>query len=465
MTFTTIAAIATPIGKGGIGIIKLSGPEAIPIVAAVFQKSGSSASTPPFCESFESHRIYHGRIVDPGNGQVIDEVLVSVMKAPRSYTREDIVEINAHGGQLVLSAILELVLSKGARLAEPGEFTKRAFLNGRIDLTRAEGVIDIITARTQKALQIASDQLKGGLGDTIGSIRETLLASIAEIEAEIDFPEDVGELSVAENIRFRLETEVLAPMVRLLNGYFSAHIYRDGVKLAVVGRPNVGKSSLVNRLIQKDRVIVTPIPGTTRDLIEESLEIHGVPVTITDTAGLHATDDPVEVIGIEKTRACIRDADLVFFLVDAGAPLTGADFEIYDTLEGKPALLIINKMDLLADPNHFQMPVRWKIPSVMTSALYNQGIEQLKALFAKTFIRNGGGGEQHRTVPNLRHKMLLESGVKAVESALKGFEERVPEALIAIDLKQGIDALDEIIGKGLRPTILDEIFSRFCIGK
>lgn len=466
MNSSTIAAIATPSGKGGIGIIKISGPEALPIAASVFRKSGaSSASAGPPRDRFESHRIYHGHVVDPESGQIIDEVILSVMQAPRSYTREDVVEINAHAGYLVLTAILELVLSRGARLAEPGEFTKRAFLNGRIDLTRAEGVIDIINARTEKSLQIASAQVKGGLGKTIESIREALLGVVAEIEAEIDFPEEVGEVASTESSRLTLEKAVLAPLIGLLHQYRGGHFYRDGVKLAVVGRPNVGKSSLVNRLIQKDRIIVTPVPGTTRDLIEETLDIHGIPVMIIDTAGLHSTDDPVEVIGIQKTQACIQDADLVFFLVDAGAPLTHEDFEIYHRLEGKSAILIINKMDLLPQCNSFRIPTGWKIPSVMTSALYNEGIETLKALFAQTFVRNGGGPEQHRAVPNLRHKISLERGVRAVESALKGLEEGLPDELVAIDLKQGVDALDEITGQGVQPTILDEIFSRFCIGK
>ncbi len=463
---STIAAIATPSGQGGIGIIKISGPKALAIAASVFRKSGENSAPMGSCtDLFESHRIYHGHILDSDNGQIIDEVILTVMKAPRSYTREDVVEINAHAGTLVLTVILELVLSHGARLAEPGEFTKRAFLNGRIDLTRAEGVIDLINARTEKALQIANAHLKGGLGNSIDSIREGLQRIVAGIEAEIDFPEDVEAVETPENIRLILQKDVLDPLVGMLNQHRTGHLYRDGVKLAVVGRPNVGKSSLVNRLLEKDRVIVTPIPGTTRDLIEETLDIHGIPVMITDTAGMHTTDDPVESIGIEKTKACIQYSDLVFFLVDAAEPLTDEDFNIYRNLEEKAAILIINKMDLLPDSTRFKVPDGWTLPRVMTSALYNQGIDHLKKLFEKIMVRNGEGSEPLRTVPNLRHKKSLEKCIKAAQSALKGLGEGIPEALIAIDIKMGMNALDEITGQAVRPTILDDIFSRFCIGK
>jgi len=466
MNASTITAIATPSGKGGIGIIKISGKEALPIAAALFRKPGCVRdSNAPSADLFETHKIYYGHIVDSGGGEVVDEVLLSVMKAPRSYTREDVVEINAHAGFAVQRKILELVISKGARLAEPGEFTKRAFLNGRIDLTQAEGVIDIINARTDTALAIANAQVKGGLGERITSVRDALVGIVAEIEAGIDFPDDVGETVLTDNLRQQLKKEVLNPLAVLLSHYRAAHFYRDGVKLAVVGRPNVGKSSLVNRLLQKDRVIVTPIPGTTRDVIEESLDIHGIPVTVTDTAGLHLTEDPIETIGIEKTRECIRDADLVFFLVDAGARLTREDFEIYNTIQGKSAILVINKKDLLTEKKGFSIPKSWRLPSVMTSALYGQGVDSLKDRFADTFMRNGERPDSDRIVPNLRHKISIERGFEAVESGFKAVAASLPEELIAIDLKEGIDALGEINGQSVKEKILDEIFSRFCIGK
>ena len=466
MNSSTIAAIATPAGKGGIGIIKISGPESLSIAAAVFRASvPHPRSTGRGRELFRSHRIYHGHIVDPDCGRVVDEVLLSVMRSPRSYTREDVVEINAHSGYRVLSAILELVVSKGARLAEPGEFTKRAFLSGRIDLTRAEGVIDIINARSDRALQMAGEQIRGALSETIIEIRSKLISVIADIEAAIDFPEDVEQPVSSENARVAIEKEIRAPLLALIDQYRSGHFFRDGVTLAVVGRPNVGKSSLVNRLIQKDRIIVSAIPGTTRDLVEETFDIHGLPIRITDTAGLHDTEDPVEVMGIEKTRACMKDADLIYFLVDAGAPLTDDDEVIYQCLEGKAAILILNKIDLLADHGDFKIPKRWTIPVVRTSALYNRGIETLKALSAEIMMRNGTGTGQNPVAPNLRHKISLQRGVQAVDAALKGLGEAIPEELIAIELKQAVGALDEITGNAVLPTVLDEIFSRFCIGK
>lgn len=467
MNASTITAIATPSGKGGIGIIKISGKEALSIATALFRKRGRAAdSKVPSADLLETHKIYYGHIIDAEGGQIVDEVLLSVMKAPRSYTREDVVEINAHGGFVVQQKILELVISKGARLAEPGEFTKRAFLNGRIDLTQAEGVIDIINARTDKALEIAIEQVKGGLGERITSVRDSLVGIVAEIEAGIDFPDDVGETGLAESLRKQLKRKVLNPLGVLLSQYRATHFYREGVKLAVVGRPNVGKSSLVNRLLQKERVIVTPIPGTTRDVIEESLDIHGIPVTVTDTAGLHLTEDPIETIGIGKTQECIRNADLVFFLVDAGTTLSGEDFEIYNTIEKKPAILVINKMDLLSEEKCFPIPELWKIPTVMISALYGQGIDTLKERFADTFMGNGERTDSDRMVPNLRHKISLERGFEAVESGIKAVSANLPEELIAIDLKEGIDALGEITGQSLnKENILDEIFSRFCIGK
>ena len=462
MHTSTIAAIATPGGAGGIGIIKISGKDAISIASLIFRKSGSSFDG---AHAFESHRLYHGHIVHPESDKILDEVLLSVMKMPRSYTREDVVEINTHSGFAVLSGILELVLAKGARLAEPGEFTKRAFLNGRIDLTQAEGVIDIINARTEKALEIAGVQIKGELGKTIRSIRDTLLAVEAEIEAEIDFPDDVEELSSKDRHIETLQQAVISPLTALLNRYHIAHFFRDGIRMAVVGRPNVGKSSLVNRLIQKDRVIVTPIPGTTRDLIEETADIRGIPVVITDTAGLHQTDDPVEVIGIQKTQEYIKDSDLVLFLVDAGCPLTEADFEIRSILKGKNVVLVINKMDLLSEQRGFPIPESWRMPSVMISALYNQGVDALKALIARGFIRNGSESDGGRIVPNLRHKLTLERSVQASESALSGLQKDSHMELTAIDLKEAVDALGEIIGLTAKEAILDEIFSRFCIGK
>ncbi len=461
----TIAAIATPPGKGGIGIIKISGKDAIPIASSIFKKSGvrPGEEMPPF----ESHRLYHGYIVDPDRGRVLDEVLLSVMKAPRSYTREDVVEINAHSGWVVLSEILELLVSRGARLASPGEFTKRAFLNGRIDLTQAEGIVDIINARTKKALEIASVQARGYLGESVQSIRKRLIRILAEVEADIDFADDASNADIA-GLSSSLQEKVIEPISGILQRYSSAQLYRDGVRVAVVGRPNVGKSSLINRLIRKDRVIVTPVPGTTRDIIEEELEIEGIPLIISDTAGLHPSDDPVESIGIRKTKECIHLSDVIFFLIEAGCDVTEEDFEIYRLIEKKRVLLIVNKIDLQPAGKDFFLPENWHLPTAMISVLKDQGIDRLERLFVDSFSSGRCCGQEcseDRWAPNLRQKILLEKSLNDAVSAFQSLREKLPIDLAAIDLREALDALGEITGDTVQESILDEIFRHFCIGK
>jgi len=464
--YSTIAAISTPLGKGGIGIIKISGQQAIPIAASIFRKSKAQKNaSDPQQMFFESHRLYYGHIVDPENGSVVDEVLLAVMKAPRSYTREDVVEINSHSGAVVLTRILELVLKMGARLAEPGEFTKRAFLNGRIDLTQAEGVIDIINAKTEKSLKVAGSQLKGDVGRAIGAVRDSLLGILAEMEATIDFPEEVNEKPPGDFCVKLLQKEVIEPLESLLAGYRAGRLYREGLRLAVVGRPNVGKSSLVNRMLQKDRIIVTDIPGTTRDLIEEAVDIHGIPAVIADTAGLHQTNDPVETIGIQKTKEYVRTCDLVLFMVDATKPITEQDDFVYRTVQEQRTILVINKWDLVSRNFYYPVPDRWHMPRIKTSALYNQGISELKDLIARDFIGNGSAGDHNGVVPNLRHKQNIEQSIHAVQSALNGLRNNQSEELIVIDLKEAVRALDEILGLSASEEIIDQIFSRFCIGK
>lgn len=471
MECDTIAAIATPIGSGGIGIIKISGKDACSIAASIFQRSCDPPDElqdrkPPLFSSLTSHRLYHGHIVDRANGKVLDEVLVSKMVAPRTYTREDVVEINSHSGHVVLGSILDLVLKSGARLAEPGEFTKRAYLNGRIDLTQAEAVIDIINSRTEKSLEIATSQLKGGLKSTIESIRGILLDILTEAEAAIDFPEDVGEIINAEEVIEVLEKRVVEDLKKLVDQYENERFLRDGLKMAVIGRPNVGKSSLMNRLIQEDRVIVTPIPGTTRDLIEETLNIHGIPVVIADTAGLHDTDDPVEIIGIEKTQKYINGSDLILFMMDASDPLTGEDIKIYETVKHKRMIMVINKIDLVEDGFELAIPDTWgKIPSAKISALYGRGLTTLKELIAKLATGEYRLEVRNRIVPNLRHKIALEKSLQLVVAAAKEIRNGTPFELITIDIQETIDSLGEIIGVSAREDVIDQIFSRFCIGK
>ena len=468
----TIAAISTPTGSGGIGIIKISGKDAFSIAEAIFQKSHASRgedSSKSKALSFplKSHRLYHGHIVNPGSGQVLDEVLLSAMKAPMTYTREDVIEINTHSGYIVMASILDLVLQKGARLADPGEFTKRAYLSGRIDLTQAEAVIDIINSRTQKSLEIATAQIKGNLKNRIEAIRGSLIDIITQVEAAIDFPEDIGDVIDAVFVKQILDKEIIGELSDMVAQYENAHFLRDGLKMIVVGRPNVGKSSLMNRLIQEDRVIVTSIPGTTRDLIEETLNIHGIPVIIADSAGLHETKDPVEVIGIGKTKDYIHASDLILFMIDASDPFTIEDQKIYKTIIGdKRLILVINKIDLVEDDFKPEIPETWeKIPSVKISALYGNGLNSLKDLIAKLAVGDHQLEVQNRIIPNLRHKIALEKSLEFLVSASDELRKGTSFELIAIDIKETLDKLGEIIGAVAKEDVIDQIFNRFCIGK
>jgi len=471
----TIAAIATPGGRGGIGIIKISGSKSFPIARSIFRPGDSNLSLVSGAAGagqksepleFETHRIYHGHIVDPDNRRLLDEVLVSAMKAPRTYTREDVVEINAHGGAVVLHAILKLVLRKGARFAEAGEFTKRAFLNGRIDLTQAEAVIDIINARTQKNLELATGQVTGRLRQMLVSIRSLLIDILTRVEAAIDFPEDVDELIEPGGTAKTVQKEAVAPLKRLIRYYIDAHIFRDGLSVAIVGRPNVGKSSLLNQLVKKDRAIVTSIPGTTRDIIEETLNIKGIPVIVSDTAGVHKTENPVEMIGIEKTLAHVNGSDLVLFLIEANRPLDAADHQIYAKIKAKPVFVVLNKIDLTQNKTDTAIPDEWSyVDHLRISALYDQGIDHLRDKIVKW-----AGGENpvdlaEAIVPNLRHKLLLEKTLSAAENITEELQKETSTELVAIHLQEAIDALGEIIGDSAKVDVLDQIFSRFCVGK
>lgn len=468
---STIAAIATPVGSGGIGIIKISGQNALSIAENIFRKSPflsgkEGCCTSPSFSSFETHRLYHGHIVDSENGQIFDEVLLVIMKAPRSYTREDIVEIQAHSGPVVLNSILDMVLKNGARLAEPGEFTKRAYINGRIDLTQAEAVIDIINAKTSRSLEIATSQIRGEMRAALEAIKDSLLHILIQINAAIDFPDDVEGIVDTKRMIETLQNRVIDVLKDLIGQYKDAHILRDGLKLVIIGKPNVGKSSLMNRLVQKERAIVTSVPGTTRDLIEETLNIRGIPVIITDTAGLHETANIVEVMGIERVYEQINTSDLILFMVDASSPLTKEDYEIYKKVNSKSLILVINKSDLVDDGFNLDIPDRWfKIPKIKISALYNRGFDSLKDLIAKVSLSECNLDIGNRIVPNLRQKLALDRSLRAASSAAKGVETDSPFELIAVDIQEAIDSLDEVTGVTLREDMLDQIFSRFCIGK
>lgn len=468
MKSTTIAAISTPFGNGGIGIIRLSGNRSVPIASSLFQRSQKNDHTGVAKEKAQlaSHRFYHGKIIDPETQEAIDEILFVVMRSPRSYTREDVVEIHSHSGPVVMGKIYEQVLAAGATMAEPGEFTKRAFINGRIDLTQAEAVADIIEAKSGMALKVANRQLAGGLSEKITNIKETLLETQALLEVTIDFSDDVLDDYHRRTVEGQLKEGVIKRIEKLLGDYEQDHFYRDGVKMAVIGRPNVGKSSLMNCLINKDRSIVTAIPGTTRDVIEEMLHIKGLPVIIMDTAGLHEARGEVEKIGIKKTRQSIQDADIILFMVDNSQPLYPEDLAIYSEIADKNHLVIKNKIDLVSDDKEFSSPERWEQhPCVKISALKGMHIDKLKHMIWTVIVGDDGANREVSIVPNLRHKKGLEKCLVASKRARGALMEGSPDEMVAADIQEAIVRLDSLLGEQHRTDVLDQVFNRFCIGK
>ena len=471
MEYDTIAAVATPPGTGGIGIIKISGKDAFSIAEAIFQRFHAVPHVAPDepCDHgfpLKSHRLYYGHIVHPATQKVLDEVLLTVMKAPLTYTREDVVEINSHSGPVVLASIVDLVVKSGARLADPGEFTKRAYLSGRIDLTQAEAVIDIINSRTEMSLEIAMAQIKGGLKHRVESIRSSLLNILTEIEAAIDFPEDIEDGVDEKSIVNILEQNIIVELSNMVDQYENMHFFRDGFKMIVLGRPNVGKSSLMNRLVQEDRAIVTPIPGTTRDIIEETLNIRGIPYVIADSAGLHETRDPVEIIGMEKTQGYLQGADLVLFMIDATDPFTAEDQKIYQSIKDKRVILVVNKIDLVKDDFDINVPSGWGIlPASKISALYGNGLNTLKNVISQHTIGDAHIERKDTVIPNLRHKNALLKSLELSISAKDEIRKGTSFELIAIDIQEAMARLGEIIGVTVKEDVVDHIFSRFCIGK
>jgi tRNA modification GTPase len=474
MEDSTIVAIATPPGHGGIGIIKISGPESIPIGLSIFRPIAFSpgfahrSSHLPVSFSPESRYLYYGNVIDSNNpARIIDEALFVVMRAPCSYTGEDIVEIQTHAGPVVLRSIIRSVIEKGIRLAAPGEFTRRAFLNGRIDLTQAEAVADLINARSEKAIDMAAAQISGKLNIHIASLSTSLLDIFSYVEAAIDFPDEVGDDINVSLLKQRLEFELIVKIRALIARSNEQSFFRDGLKIVIIGAPNVGKSSLMNRLVNKERSIVTDLPGTTRDFIEESFVISGVPVVLTDTAGIHEQADLIEQIGIEKAWDSLSGADIILFTIDASQPVTSDIFSLYNRIDQKKTFIVINKIDLVDDQKLLELTDAWTakgVQCIQISALYDQGIHDLKSLIADSVLRSEVTLED-TVVPNLRHKLLLEKALLSLELAVDGFDRMTPFELISIDLKFALDALSEITGENIKPDILDNIFSRFCIGK
>lgn len=458
----TIAAIATPPGAGGIGIIRLSGPLALPILQHLFPPF-----TPLSAAKIESHRMYYGWIVEPATQRRIDEVLVVYMRAPRSYTREDVVEIHCHSTFLVQKEILRLVLAGGARSAEAGEFTKRAFLNGRIDLTRAEAVLELLQARTDAGLDLAVSGLAGGLRDQVEAIRQVLLSMRAVLEVAIDFPDDDVEIVNAESMRRDLAEKVLQSLEQLMASAAGGRIFRDGVSAVILGRPNVGKSSLLNTLLREDRAIVTSIPGTTRDIIEEYLDICGVPVRIIDTAGIRHSVEEVEEIGIRKARQKAASADLVLLVIDASQPTSDDDLALLHSIGETPVIVVCNKTDLVPGftPERCGEICHGR-PSVSISARQGTGIRELEeAIFCAVSGHKSLQERPSGCVPNLRHARALEKTRDACLIVEDGLQHALPADLLAIDLQTALDHLGEITGQTTTEDILDHIFTQFCIGK
>ncbi|HPL62977.1 MAG TPA: tRNA uridine-5-carboxymethylaminomethyl(34) synthesis GTPase MnmE [Syntrophales bacterium] len=453
----TIAAISTPPGRGAIGIVRLSGPAADKIAGMVFRFGRP-------VPSFESCRMYHGRIVSPRTGRTVDEVMVSLMRAPRSYTGEDTLEIYCHGGPVVLQSVLDEVIRAGARPAGPGEFTARAFLNGRIDLAQAEAVIDLISASSSRAADLALSQLQGTLSSGIRSLRDAVLDALAPVEALVDFPDEEIEtdLSAAANSIESISGKICS----LLNTYNEGRIAREGLDIVIAGRTNVGKSSLLNRLVGRERVIVTPLPGTTRDFIEETVTIRGIPVRITDTAGIRDSSDAIERRGMEMVWDRIASADAVLVMVDGSEPCGEEDIRIMSAAAGRPVVPVINKSDLAERFAAEEM--RKRLPDgdpVRISAVRGDGMEELEDRIITLCMGEAAERKAEAILTNARHKALLEKARDLLSGAMEGLSRKASPEFVALDLREAADALGEIIGETAREDVLDRIFSRFCIGK
>ncbi|WP_411868498.1 tRNA uridine-5-carboxymethylaminomethyl(34) synthesis GTPase MnmE [Vulcanococcus limneticus] len=453
----TIAAVATAVaaGAGSVAIVRISGPQAEAIGRRLFAAPGP--------QPWESHRVLYGHVVDPASGERVDEALLLLMRAPRSFTREDVVELHCHGGLICVQRVLELVLAAGARRAGAGEFSQRAFLTGRLDLTRAEAVSELVTARSRRAAQLAMAGLDGGLQRRIGGLRERLLDQLAELEARVDFEEDLPPLDAAAVVT-ELEA-VRGSLLQLVADAQRGQLLREGLKVAIVGRPNVGKSSLLNRLSRTERAIVTDLPGTTRDLVESELVIQGVPLTLLDTAGIRATDDRVEQLGIARSRAALAAADVALLLFDLEAGWTAADQELRKQVPPDVPLLVVgNKADLAAGPPRAGATAGPAHPAdVCISALSGAGQEQLEQALLR---RCGHGGDQGLQVAlNRRQRDLAATAAEALARSLEAAQQQLPWDFWTIDLRAAVRALGEITGEEVSEAVLDRVFSRFCIGK
>ncbi|RRD32536.1 tRNA uridine-5-carboxymethylaminomethyl(34) synthesis GTPase MnmE [Streptococcus minor] len=452
--FDTITAIATPLGEGAIGIVRISGTNAIPIAQNIFK--GKNLAT------VSSHTLNYGHVIDPDKDEILDEVMVGVMRAPRTFTREDVIEINTHGGIAVTNEILQLILRQGARMAEPGEFTKRAFLNGRVDLTQAEAVMDIIRAKTDKAMNIAVKQLDGSLKTLIENTRQEILNTLAQVEVNIDYPEydDVEEMTTHLIREKTIEFQAL--LENLLRTARRGKILREGLSTAIIGRPNVGKSSLLNNLLREEKAIVTDIAGTTRDVIEEYVNIKGVPLKLVDTAGIRETDDIVEKIGVERSKQALSEADLILLVLNASEKLTDQDRALLALSEMTRRIILLNKTDLPEQIEAQELPE----DVIRISVLENQNIDLIEERINQLFFDNAGIVEQDATyLSNARHISLIEQAVQSLQAVNDGLEMGMPVDLLQVDMTRTWQILGEITGDAAPDELITQLFSQFCLGK
>lgn len=455
----TIAAIATPVGIGGIGIIKISGKLAAGIAQKLFRPKHP-------VKSFDNFRLYLGHIIDPSSGLPIDEVLISIMRGPLSYTREDVVEINSHSGYTILSKVLQIILQSGARLAQPGEFTLRAFLNGRIDLTQAEAIVDLINAKSETSLYLATNQLAGGFLTRLGEIRSQLIEILVEIEASVDFPDEELTGVDRQRIANRVRTAILEPAGELISAYSQRKVWHEGIAVVIVGRVNVGKSSIFNRLLQKEQALVTPIPGTTRDIIECGITIKGIPIRLMDTAGVRKVRGMVERKGVGLTKARVGSADIILLVIDRSRALNQYDLDPLSKANKKTVVVVINKIDLPRRISEKKLEtVFGHLPRVYVSALTGEGFNDLMNTIYTVIMNSTTVMHSTAIIPNLRHALALQQASDCLENALSNLTDGLPLEIVAADLMWARNSIDEITGHKTNEEVLDGIFSRFCLGK
>ena len=455
--FDTICAIATPIGEGGIAIIRVSGENALEIVSKVFRaKSGTDI------KNMKSYTMKYGHIYDGDN--LIDEVIISYMKGPRSFTAEDVVEINCHGGVVSTNKVLESIIKAGARIAEPGEFTKRAFLNGRLDLSQAEAVIDVITSENEYALQSSISQLKGSVKNRIKEIREKIIYHTAFIETALDDPEHISVDGYGEVLKEAAE-EVIDQLKELIDSSDDGRIMKEGIQTVILGKPNAGKSSVLNVLLGEERAIVTDIAGTTRDTLEESIQIKGIPLNIIDTAGIRDTNDLIEKIGVDKAKELLKKADLVLYVVDTSDPLTKDDEEIMQLIEGKQTIVLLNKADLEQVVTKENLKEKGFDQIVQISAKEQTGIEELYQLIQDIFFEGHVSFNDEIYLTNMRHKTEVSEALKSLSMVLQSIEDGMPEDFFSIDLLDAYEHLGFITGESVGEDLVNEIFAEFCMGK